>query len=285
MPTINRQTTRKPPTQRLKESVIDRIAPIGFSPDDGIRILLYGRSGTGKTTLWATFPGPILAVVCSGGQRPGELRSVDTSEYRKKISQVALESTTEFGQLIEHARESDRFSTVVLDHASGLQDLTLKEILGLDRLPAQKGWGMATQQQYGQSSLMCKETFRDLLSLECNVVIIAQERTFGDDNNTSELLAPTVGAALTPSVTGWLGPACDYVCNTYIRPKMEQTRTKVGDKEIIGQKRGKGVEYCLRVEPHDVYMTKFRVPKGSVGLRDIVDPTFAKIQKLIQGGQ
>jgi hypothetical protein len=31
---------------------------------------------------------------------------------------------------------------------------------------------------------------------------------------------------------------------------------------MTSQERGVGVEYCLRCEPHDIIMTKFRTPKG-----------------------
>lgn len=114
----------------------------------------------------------------------------------------------------------------------------------------------------------------------CNVVIIAQEREFNVESD-SELIAPSVGAALTPSLTGWLNPAVDYICQTYIRPKMVDVKTKVGDKVVVNRQRGKGVEYCLRVEPHDLYTTKFRLPRGKIMPECIVDPSYDKIMELI----
>jgi hypothetical protein len=278
MPTVTKQSRDGRATT---SSVLDRIQPIGFD-DDGLKVLLYGKSGSGKTTLWSTFPGPVLAMVCSGGKRPGELRSIDTAENRKKIKQVVLKSTDEVKTVLGHAASGGTYNTLVLDHASGLQDLTLKEILGLDELPAQKGWGLASQQQYGQSALMCKELFREMLSLPFNVVIVAQERVFGDGDD-SDVITPTVGAALSPSVTGWLGPACDYVVQTYLRAMVEKVKTKVGGKERVIERKGKGVEYCLRVGPHEVYQTKFRIPRGVRLPEMIVDPSYEKIVGLIRG--
>lgn len=281
MPRIDKQTTR--PVKKKSSSVVDRIAPIEFEEDEGIKILLYGKSGSGKTTLWATFPAPILVMVCSGGLRPGELRSIDTPENRKRISQVVLEGVDEVKEIIDHVLESEKYKTIVIDHASGLQDLTLKEILGLDELPAQKSWGLASQQQYGQSTLQCKEVFRAMLNLSCNVVIIAQERVFGNEDADSDLIQPSVGAALSPSLAGWLGPACDYVCQTLIRPVIIEKTKTIGPKSVTTRVRGKGVEYCLRTAPHDIYASKFRVPIGTELPDVIVNPTFAKIKQLING--
>ncbi len=281
MPTVKK--VKKKSTKRKRGgSVIDRIAPIGFD-NEGIKINLYGRSGTGKTTLWSTFPKPILAILCSGTQKPGELRSINTKENRETIKQVAIESTSEIRELVDYQKETEKFETIVLDHASGLQDFVLKEILGLDELPAQASWGMAKQQDWGQCALQMKELLRALLSLDCHVVIVAQERDFNTDTD-SDLLMPFVASALTPSVVGWLNPACDYICQTFIRGKTEQKIAKIAGKTKTTMRKVKGVEYCLRTAPNEVYTTKFRLPKGMVDLPEaIVNPSFNKIQKLIRG--
>lgn len=247
---------------------------------DTVRMLLYGKSGTGKTTFAATFPDPILWLLCSGGNKPGELRSIDTPENRKRVAPRIISSTSQLKSYIDEAEE---YKTVVLDHASGLQDLTLKEILGLEELPAQKSWGMAKQGDYGQSSLMCKELFRALLNCPGNVVIVAQERNFGGEDTSSDIIQTTVSAALTPSVTGWLGPACDYVVQTFLKPKMEKVKANIGGKEHITERRGVGVEFCLRTGSHDVYQTKFRIPRGIKLPEYIVDPSYDKVMALIKG--
>jgi hypothetical protein len=288
-----RPTTQvRPKGAGNKVGVLTRIVPIGFDESEGIKILLYGRSGTGKTTLWSTFPGPILSIICSGSSNPGELRSVDTPENREKISTVTLVESREFAEVIDHVHSSKSYGTVVLDHASGLADLVLKEILNLNELPAQKGWGLASQQQYGQLALQCKELLRAFLGLRCNVVIIAQERTFGDESAQSEFIAPTVGAALSPSIAGWLNTAVDYICQTHIRQATVLKETTIGSganaKKVQREEaiRGK-VEYCLRVAPDPVYTTKFRVPRGQNGQNgatpaSIVDPSYDKIMKVIR---
>lgn len=284
MPKVVKQTPIGKTAKGGVISVIDRIAPMSFDDDEGIKILLYGRSGSGKTTLWGTFPGPILSIIRSGGKKPGELRSLDTPANRKKIQQVVLGESKEVMDLVKYQEEEQKFKTLVLDHSTGLQDLVLAEILGLDPddMPVQKSWGLATQQQYGQCTAQCKEYLRALLGLSCNVVIIAQEREFNTDNEAAEFLAPTVGAALSPSLTGWLNTAVDYICQTYIRQKTEIVTTKINGKEHQTLKKTKGVDYCLRVGPDAVYTTKFRQPKGYELPEAIIDPDYKKLMEQIK---
>lgn len=276
MPSVQKQTVRK--NVQAPSNGQDAWGMV-----DTLRVLVYGQSGTGKTTFWATFPGPILALICSGGNKPGELRSIDTPENRKKVTPRIVDSVA---GLRDELRRAGDFATVVLDHASGLQDLTLKEILGMTGdLPAQKSWGLATQQQYGQSTLQCKELLREMLNLPANIVIVAQERVFGgrDEGLDPEIIRPMVGAAVTPSLLGWLNPACDYVVQAFKRPKLRKTVSEVAGKKIESLERERGAEYCLRTEPHETFMTKFRLPRGRELPDAIVNPTYDKLVRIIRG--
>lgn len=273
-------------------SVFDLIEGIGFDDNDGLKLLVYGKSGTGKTTFWSTFPRNILAIICSALKKPGELRSIDTPTNRKRIKKLDLKFSDQLSELVEGLKNGkDQFDSVVLDHTTGFQDLVFKEVVGLDDIPTGKDWGMATQQQYGQVVTQCREHLRSLLSLDCNVVLLAQERTFDADRDDS-LIDPSVGPNLMPSLAGWLVPACDYVMQTVIKGKTKTVTRTVGAgraaKKITREERvGNQVEFSMRVHPHEVYITKFRMPVSrSVRLPEFVpDPTYDKIVALIRGGE
>lgn len=280
----------KPPVRKVSSGggLFSRLQDIHDDLDDSLNVLVYGQSGSGKTTFWSTFKGPILALVCSGGKRSGELRSIDdTPEMKKKIKKLTLEKSDEVVEAVALLKgQWSHFNTVVIDHITSFCDLVLCEILGLDQLPAQKSWGMAKQQDYGQMTLQVKEHFKALLDLPQNIVFVAQERTFNskEDNVDSDLVKPTIGAAVTPAISGWLNPACDYVLQTFKRGKMVEKTRKIGKEEQTYMEREEGIEYCLRTEPHEVYMTKFRIPRGRVLPSVIVDPNYEKLMKVIQGG-
>ena len=146
---------------------------------------------------------------------------------------------------------------------------------------------MASREQWGQCALQMKELLRLLLKLTCHVVIIAQEREFNNDDE-GDLLMPFVASALSPSVVGWLNPACDYIGQMFIRRrfiiKESKVKTKKGVKIIKTQVPTKGVDYCMRVGPDAVFTTKFRLPKGSILPEVLVDPSFGVIDKLIRQG-
>ena len=279
MPQIAKQHNTKKPLKRTTAGAIDRL-PSAWDLTEGYKFLIYGRSGTGKTVTWSSFPGPILAIICSGGMKPGELRSINTPEFRKKITPRIVSSSSDVRELVAEAKD---YATVVLDHVTGLQDKVLAEILGLEELPTQKSWGLASQQQYGQCTLQVKGLLREMFGLDQHVVLVAQEREFNVDVENAELLVPYVAAGVTPSLVGWLNHSCDYVVQTFLRPKTVETSAKIAGKDVKQSKKVPGVDFCLRTLQHEVYTIKFRIPKGRQLPEYLVDPTFEKLQELIEG--
>lgn len=291
MPPVTRQNANGPAARKpAKGGAAGRIRPIGFGGESGIKILLYGQSGTGKTRTWATFPKPILCLLCSGGDEPGETRSIDTPENRRSISQVVIEASDEIDELVDYA--AGRYKTIVIDHCTGLQDKVLAEILGLDQLPAQKSWGMARQQDYGQCALLCKERLKRMLTFKGNVVFVAQERLSrgGEEapDTSSDLIQPSIGAGLMPSLAGWLNTAADYICQTFKRQQVRKVVTVIGKgdqaKKVESLVPTKKVEFCLRTGPHVVVTTKFR-STGDELPDDIVNPSYDKIMAVISGAE
>lgn len=264
----------------------------GFA--DHIRIVVYGESGTGKTTLAGTFPGRTLWLVCSGGVRSGELRSIDTPENRKRIRAFTIHDTDSLQEeldaaLVGRTKWKDGHAgtpaNIVMDHISGLQDLKLKEIGGLDEIPIQKNWGTFDRQEYGKAAEEVKWYVRRMMQVPCNLIILGQERVFGgrDDDADNDVIQPKVGTSVIPSLAKWLHPAMDYVCQTFVRGKTVTKEVNVAGKVKKQVERVPGVEHCLRIGKNDSHIIKFRVPGKPELPEYIVDPSYDKIMAVVKG--
>jgi hypothetical protein len=274
MPKITQQRKQQPKPAALSSDVVNRVKPLK-EVSVGTRFSVYGRGKTGKTRLGCTFPKPLLLIGTEEGTR--SVAGV------KGVDFVMLKHSEELEPLV--GLVASKYKSVVIDNASGLQDLVLKEVLGLADVPVQKSWGIARQQDWGTCAMQMKERLRPVLNLYesgKHVVVIAHERSFTDEGD-SDLIFPTVGSALTPSVTGWLNGAVDYICQTFIREQTKTVTRTIGTKESTMQQKTGKKEFCLRVGPHPVYMTGFRLSPGTELPDSIVDPSYNKLVKLING--
>lgn len=274
MPQITKVNS-KPTSKRTKGTIEDRIQPITELEGDGIMLVVYGRSKTGKTRFACTFPKPLLII--------GTEKGTKSIKGIKGVDFFRLQHTQEIEALLPVI--TNKYKSVVVDTAGGLQDIALREVLGLDDIPVQKSWGMAKREEWSACGIQTKERLQTLLRLSesngTHVVIIAHERNFKEEGD-SEIIFPTVGAALTPSVAGWLNGAVDYICQTYIREEVVRTPLVEGEDTMLESKTGKK-EYCLRVGPHPVFLTGFRLPPGIELPDSVVNPDYNKIMKLING--
>ncbi len=275
MPIVGKQSDKVVDPRKITNP-LDRIMSVQKVDSGGIKLSLYGKPKTGKTRLISTFPKPVLIIGSEDGTR--SIRNVPDVDF------LPLMNSGEVRVIIDRLKAGTAgkdYRSVGLDTASRLNDMILAEILGIEELPAQKGWGMASRDQYGQCSLQLKTILRELLSLPQNVVITAHERNFNDEGGGgSDMLTPTVGSALSASVCNWLNGAVEYVCQTFIRNKTEEVELSEGITTSMAT--GKG-EYCLRTGPHAAYMTGFRVPVGVELPELIVNPTYQKIIDLVNG--
>jgi hypothetical protein len=243
----------------------------------------FGVHNSGKTTFWATAPGSILCLICSGGRNPGELASINTPENRKRITPHVVTATDQLEAILKDAHN---FDTVVLDHATGFQELLLKEIMGWDEIPSQNPVIGDNKRTWGEVASRGKNWFRAFFNLPTNVVIVAQERmpSATDETEGTEVVKPRVGAATTPALAGYLNYTANYIVQTYKRGKMKDVEGKdTKGNKVMRRVRDDGVEYCLRTGPDENYITKFRIPRDRHQHlpQTIINPTWEDVMKII----
>jgi phage nucleotide-binding protein len=213
-----------------------------------IAALFYGRAGTGKTTLGATFPGPVLHLDIreKGTDSISDLKNVDT---------LQLEDWDQFEQVYWFLKSGEsKYKSVLIDPVSQLQDFAM--IQALEQSGKQEG-DMMSKRAWGIVSGLMKTwiiNYRDLVDDGINVVFLAHDRASDGEEGEDGELMPSVGPRLMPSISSMLNGAVKIIGNTFIR----ETHEKAG-----GGKVKRSVTYCLRVGPHAYYTTKIRQPKGS----------------------
>lgn len=237
-----------------------------------IKVVLYGKPGTGKTTLASTFPKPALLLDISEMGYVGVKRT-------KGLDIIRVKSVEEMEIIYWHLKENrDGFKTVIIDTVSGLQDLVLekqridkKSKVDKDRYGE---WGTLTKKDWGEISSKLKSILLDFRDLDMNVIFISHERVFNvEEDDLAEGIEPSVGPRIMPSVASTLNAAVDVIANTFIREKV--------DKE----KKTSTMQYCLRVGPHSYYITKIRRPLGCQSEDILVDASYEDLIELTEGAQ
>lgn len=240
--------------------------------------ILYGRSGTGKTTIAGTFPRPLLLL---------DIRDKGTDSVAE-YDDIEVMQINEWND-IERAywflkKNNDRFKSVVIDTVSQLQNIAIElamEELGKSDLEA-GNWGSLTQGEWGKVAGLLKSKITEFRDLPLEVVFIAQHRVFdieSEDDDRNRIIDPEIGPQMMPSVAKHLNASCSIIGNTFIREVEKVTKGKRKEDEETDK------EYCLRIGPDPVYITRVRKPVGVKIPSVIVDPTYKDILALIKGEQ
>lgn len=241
-----------------------------------IKVILYGKSSTGKTTLAASFPKPVILDVREKGTK-----SV------KKVRGLKELPVKEWQDLIDMywylKKEDHDFETVAIDTAGNAQAMAVQLVMAKHKRKGEVGsWGTMTQQMWGEVASMVKELLLQYRDLPMNVVFIAHHKVFQQEEDESDedtvKISPHVGPALSPSVASVLNAAVDIIGETFIGETITRTRNKkTGKREEVRE-----VDYCLRVGPHSSYITKVRKPKENE-LPDVIkDPSYKDLIKLME---
>ena len=232
MPAINRQSVHKPVAEFPKGSVLAGAVPVTSLKEDRVKVCLYGRNRSGKTTLACQFKKPILLISAEPDANGGATSVTDiegvslirVTPPNKRLPGDKVHGSAKVVAIANELAGTNPFATVVLDTVTSLQDVILVELMGLSKVPEMISWGMVPEGVYQQRAEKLRETIRPLLDLNnCNVVILAQEK----DHNAAEerggkskllhtmqqgsFMAPALGATNAQ----WLQDACGYVVQIY----------------------------------------------------------------------
>lgn len=298
-PTINKQLPPKPPPKKTGGSILSGAISVADIPEDWIKMLVYGKNRTGKTTLACEFPKPLLLI----SFEPAKTGGAKSVKRVPGVDYLRITSSKDGFKVAEELKGDTKYKTHVLDTVTSYQDLILQEIIGRP-VPEQQNWGEITQDQYRDRSSKTKEALRPFLNLECHTVLLAQEK---DHNPPKEVRNKLIrgmqnesffAADLGGATVQWLQDACDYLGQLYqdkeVRKWTEELPMPGKNKD--GSPKTKTMEreeetgrICRRLRTmfHPNYAAGFRSEDPSVVPEYIeaISPKemYNKIMKVIQG--
>ena len=142
----------KPAKKKTGGGVWDRVVSVKeYASGQGMKIGIFGRSGTGKSTAVLSFPRKTLYIVPS---TTGEVKAFKKEE---NVDVVGIEQANELLELINDTAQMKKYATVSLDHCTEFQGLVMKQVLNIEEVPEQLSWGLATMEQWQEIAGVLKE--------------------------------------------------------------------------------------------------------------------------------
>lgn len=257
--------TKKP---SKKPSLEDRFVDL-LELDTPTIITLYGRPGTGKTTIACTGPKPLLLIdVKDKGTDSGKRDDLEPGD----ITVFELENFDEIYEVYDYIQDNpDRFKGVAIDHMTALQDFCYQKVMD------EEGKSKMSQGMYGTAGSYLKEVinlYKGLTDLGITPIFNCQDRMESGDGEGEDQLLPEVGPSLMPSVARTLCAASRVIGHTYQFENVEK---------LDGAKVRRNIEFRLRLGPNPYYITKVTRPVGTPCPMFLVDATYKDIMKIVKG--
>jgi hypothetical protein len=246
--------------------------------DNPSSTVIYGLQGTGKTTLLATWPKPILLLDFNdkGTDSIRDVQGISVMRI-KTIGEIEAVYWALKQRKLKHKKTGKPFKTIGFDTVTRMQDMFIEDVTGSNE---PLSWGTLSRKQFGEVSGGMKKTITDFRDLEdYEIVFLAQQKVFNieEEDDDHGDLPPEIGPAMMPSVANHLNASVNTIGQTYKRLKVK--KEKDGKKIIKTEK----IQFCLYIGPNPVRTTKIRKPKSVVPPAFLINPTHAYLVEALKG--
>lgn len=221
-------------------------------------VALYGKSGSGKTTLGATFPKPMLYVKIGddGSSVIKDVEDIDAIEITK-VGQIK--------QLLKELETNKTYKSVFFDTFT----LIVNEWKNENIVSKKK---KMTQQAWGDLLVDTEELIREMhkLSKKKWVIISGHEVTDSIEGMEDELL-PDVRMSVSKGARTYLEGMVNYGLHTIV---VEKEIEKDGESKVVNK-------HAVDIGPNPYYWTKFQSVKSKKIPKRMLNPTFNKLNELM----
>lgn len=178
-----------------------------------LKIMSVGESGEGKSIFASSFPTP--GFVFDFG---GEIISYKGLDFDYEQYEVSAKGwgkyELDFGRLKkclatgvrmpdeEGIQLSDQYQTVIVDNVSAMTDLCMEKAMQLDGKRSPTG-GPIWNVHYGMVKNLMEGRLRQLLNLECNLILIAHLETIKDEEGAVIGVEPSLTGKLAADVPAY----------------------------------------------------------------------------------
>lgn len=200
----------------------------------GLKVMLYGHSGMGKTWMAATFPNPLFLDLESGLRTTLQVKPVLRFPANPKEEVSSLDQVKEFYRLVKTTK-NPTFETVVVDSLTELQVLVSKNVLG--KYDANRQYDdQMTMADYGKANRDFLNIIRLFLKLPFHIVFTAH--AIQTDDPEQQVYPKFVGKQ--------------------IGPDLQRVMEMVGYCHVVKGKEG-GSEYVVSFKSSPRYVAKDRM--------------------------
>lgn len=220
---------------------------------------IYGKSGSGKTALAATFPKPLLFVMI-GDEGLSTIKNVEGAAFLK------AETLADLRDILEQLEKDKKYKTVVLDTFGLVVNMWIKE----NSLDVKKSM---TQQKWGDLKNDLDELLRQCQKLAKNKLVVLTIHEIMDAiEGLEDEIIPDIRPNVNKGTRSYLEGMSNFGIHT---TKMLKTITgKDGlEKEVT--------KYGVHLGANPFYWTKLQVDPSVKLPKILYNPSYDKIMELI----
>ena len=148
-----------------------------------LKVLVYGKSGTGKTTFGCTFPNPYVFDFDNGM----------LSQRGKNVEYDVFDNYGAFEAKLQALERECKYDTLVFDSVTTLQKYLMKHLLVLNRRKE------PTLHEWGRLIDGLSELFMRIGKLPVHVVVTAHEQLLQDELTSEILVLPLIVGKKMPA--------------------------------------------------------------------------------------
>lgn len=168
--------------------------------DEYLKVFVMGDFGTGKSVFASTFPTP--GFVFNLDKKISIYRDKDFDYVEYDLSPAGwVQYENDHREIMKIAR-TGKYETIILDSTTSMGDLAMERALSLDpKRSATDGpvWNV----HYQMVRNLMEPKFRQLISLDCNVVVIAHLQLKTDEDGVVISADPMLTGQLAVKVPGY----------------------------------------------------------------------------------